>query len=95
MIDIIEQDIINISEKLFDTLIKDRTTQKNICWATDYYIDKGTSYFFQEPITKNLVTGINIKLIRPRVAKELEEIKKQKTEQKFSHLLGYVMNKII
>lgn len=77
MIDIIEQDLINISEKLFDTLIKDRTTQKNICWATDYYIDKGTSYFPQEPITKNLVTGINIKLIRPRVAKELEERNKR------------------
>lgn len=29
MIDIIKQDLIN-SEKLFDTLIKDRTTQKNI-----------------------------------------------------------------
>lgn len=30
MIDIIKQDLINISEKLFDTLIKDRTTKKNI-----------------------------------------------------------------
>lgn len=73
MIDIIEQDLINISEKLFDILIKDRTTQKNICWATDHYINKGVAYFPQEPITKDLITGINIKLIRPRVAKELEE----------------------
>lgn len=65
MIDIIKQDLINISEKLFDTLIKDRTTQKNIYWATDYYTDKGTSYFPQELITKNLVININIKLICP------------------------------
>lgn len=73
MIDIIEQEIVNMSEKLFNILLKDRTTKKNICWATDLYISYGTSYYPQEPITKELVTGINTKIVRPRVVKELEE----------------------
>lgn len=73
MIDIIEQEIVNMSEKLFNILLKDRTTKKNICWATDLYVSYGTSYYPQEPITKELVTGINTKIVRPRVVKELEE----------------------
>lgn len=73
MIDIIEQEIVNMSEKLFNILLKDRTTKKNICWATDLYVSYGTSYYPQEPITKELVTGINTKLVRPRVVKDFEE----------------------
>ena len=73
MIDIIEQEIMNMSEKLFNMLLKDKTTNKNICWATDLYISYGEKYYPQEPITKELITGINTKIIRPRVAKAKEE----------------------
>lgn len=73
MIDIIEQEIMNMSEKLFNMLLKDKTTNKNICWATDLYISYGEKYYPQEPITKELITGINTKIIRPRVAKAMEE----------------------
>ena len=81
MIDILEQELVNISEELFNILLKDRTTKKNICWATDHYIDKGNSYFPQEPILKDLITGYNTKLIRPRVAKVSEE-KIKRTKEK-------------
>lgn len=73
MIDIIEQELVNISEDLFNTLLYDRTTRKNICWATDYYISQGCAYSPQEPITKDLVTGVNSKLIKPRVVRSNDE----------------------
>ena len=47
--------------------------QKNICWATDHYISCGDAYSPQEPITKDLVTGYNTKLVQPRTAKSQEE----------------------
>ncbi|MDO4647020.1 MAG: restriction endonuclease subunit M [Eubacteriales bacterium] len=73
MIDIIEQEIAEMSEELFDILLKDRTTKKNICWATEHYISHGVFYSPQEPITKDLVTGVNTKLVQPRIAKTQEE----------------------
>ena len=62
-----------ISEKLFHILLVDRTTKKNICWATDQYMTFGSSYFPQVPITLGLITGYNAKMIRPRVAKDIKE----------------------
>ena len=81
MIDIIEQEIASMSEGLFDVLLKDRTTKKNICWATDHYISCGSAYYPQEPITKELVTGSNTKLVQPRVAKS-HEIQSKRTKEK-------------
>lgn len=73
MIDINEQYLLDLSKKLFNTLLMDRTTKKNICWATDLYANLGSSYFPQEPITQELVTGRNANVIKPRVAKAIEE----------------------
>ena len=81
MIDIIEQELFEISENLFNTLLFDRTTRKNICWATDQYISHGDAYYPQEPITKALVTGINSKLVKPRVSRSNDE-KAQRTKDK-------------
>jgi len=81
VIDIIEQEIASMSEELFDVLLKDRTTKKNICWATDHYISRGFSYYPQEPITKELVTGCNTKLVQPRVAKS-HAVQSKRTKEK-------------
>lgn len=81
MIDIIEQEIVNISEELFNILLMDRTTQKNICWATDYYKFRGLAYYPQEPILKDLITGYNTKIVRPRISRMLED-KEQRTKEK-------------
>ncbi len=81
MIDIIEDELMNMSEKLFNILLKDRTTRKNICWATDHYIVFGNAYYPQEPITKDLVTGKNAHIISPRVAKTLKEQSKRTKEK--------------
>lgn len=81
MIDILEEEIMNISEKLFNVLLKDRTTKKNICWATDNYVKHGIEYYPQEPITKKLITGHNAFIIAPRVAKTTEEQVKRTKEK--------------
>lgn len=75
------EEIVNISEKLFNILLMDRTTKKNICWATDHYIEQGYDYYPQEPITRNLVTANKINLIRPRVTKVIEEQTKRTKEK--------------
>ena len=72
MIDIIEQEIIKLSPKLFNTLLMDHTTNKNICWATENYKHLGPEYYPQEPIKKSLITGPNTNVIQPRVEKELK-----------------------
>ncbi|WP_240474537.1 restriction endonuclease subunit M [Thomasclavelia saccharogumia] len=81
MIDIVEDELMNMSEKLFNMLLKDRTTRKNICWATDHYVMFGNAYYPQEPITKELVTGKNAHIISPRVAKTLREQSKRTKEK--------------
>lgn len=81
MIDIIEQELLEISENLFNTLLFDRTTRKNICWATDYYISYGDDYSPQKPITKDLITGLYSKLVKPRVTRTNDE-KAHRTKDK-------------
>ena len=81
VIDIVEDELMNMSEKLFNMLLKDRTTRKNICWATDHYVMFGNAYYPQEPITKELVTGKNAHIISPRVAKTLREQSKRTKEK--------------
>lgn len=73
MIDIIEQELTNHSKDLLDILLFDRTTRKNICWTTDYYTSYGVQYMPQEPITKELITGPNSHLLKPRVLRSLDE----------------------
>lgn len=79
MIDIIEQELSEMSEELFDVLLKDRTTQKNICWATDHYKSHGLAYYPQEPITRELVIGPNMNLVQPRIAKS-QDVQSKRTK---------------
>ena len=81
MIDIIEQEIIDISEEVFNILLIDRTTRQNICWATNHYKKHGFEYSPEEPITKELVTGKNFKLLKPRAARSESE-KNKRTKDK-------------
>ncbi|MEA5002266.1 MAG: restriction endonuclease subunit M [Christensenella sp.] len=81
MIDILEQEIADMSKALFNVLLKDRTTKKNICWATDQFISLGSDYYPQEPITQNLITKEEIQIIQPRVSKAIEE-QNRRTKEK-------------
>ena len=66
---------------LLDILLLDRTTGKNILWATDSYEDLGERLSAKDEIQKQLITGKYDKLIQPRAAKPLDE-QKQRTKDK-------------
>lgn len=81
MIDIMGQEILEMSEKIINTLLKDQTTGNNICWGTEHYIELGQDYYPQEPITKGLIVGNRQNVIRPRIVKDNEE-KAKRTKDK-------------
>jgi len=59
--------------KLLDILLIDRTTKKNIIWATDSYEKYGKEFSSKKTIIPELVTGLNGRLIQPRAVKSREE----------------------
>ena len=71
-IDIFENTLRRIGD-LLDILLIDRTTKKNIIWATDSYKERGEGYLAKKCIKPALVTGENGMLIQPRAAKSLTE----------------------
>lgn len=74
-IDIRENYIKCLDTELLSILLKDRSSGKNIIWATDIYASKGASYDSSEPITVKLITGRFGKIIRPRIDKSQKEQK--------------------
>lgn len=66
---------------LLDILLIDRTTKKNIIWATDSYEKFGNDFVPKKCITSASVTGKYGLLIQPRAAKSLEE-QHRRTKQK-------------
>lgn len=69
----IREDYLLKKDSLLDILLQDKTTGKTILWATDSYEQKGKKYAPLAPITSDLVTGKNGKLIQPRSVKSKEE----------------------
>lgn len=74
-IDIRENYIKCLDTELLSILLKDRSSGKNIIWATDIYADKGAQYDSWETITVKLITGRFGKIIRPRIDKSQKEQK--------------------
>lgn len=71
-LDVIEDDILSYSPQLLDLLLFDKTTKKNIIWATDDYASYGNAYQKKSEIKPKLITGKKSMLIRPRVSKSIE-----------------------
>lgn len=69
-IDVIEQNIEDISPSLLIILLSDKTTKTNIRWGCDDYINYGTQYRADQEILPELITGIHTSVIQPRVAKD-------------------------
>lgn len=72
-IDIKENRLIEIDERLLVILLKDRTTGENILWATDNYEQLGYLYKSDKQILPALITGTNGEVIKPRIKKTKEE----------------------
>jgi hypothetical protein len=71
-IDIREDYLLN-KDNLLEILLQDKTTSKNVLWASDSYEKMGESYLFQSEIKTELITGEFGTLIQPRAIKSKEE----------------------
>jgi len=54
-------------------LLKDKTTEKNIIWATDSYASFGEAYTDKSQITENQLKKMNYGVIQPRISKDMEQ----------------------
>lgn len=77
----IRESILRRKGALLDILLIDRTTKKNIIWATDSYESHGKDFSPEKSIKPELVTEIYGKLIQPRAAKSSEE-QRRRTKDK-------------
>ena len=80
-IDIKENDLLKIDRSLLEILLKDKTTGKNIIWATDNYSKYGELYTSEKEIKIELITSRHGGVIKPRVEKSKEE-RMQRVRQK-------------
>ena len=70
----IQDDLLKIHKLgLLDRLLVDKTTKKNIMWATNAYCSLGARYDRNEAITVDLITGSNSGVIKTRARKEMEQ----------------------
>ncbi|MBP3855100.1 MAG: Eco57I restriction-modification methylase domain-containing protein [Ruminiclostridium sp.] len=70
----IQDDIIRLhAAGLLTRLLADKTTGKNIMWATDAYAEHGTKYERNEQIMPELITGSNTGIIKTRARKVFEQ----------------------
>ena len=81
-IDILEDDIFNEYPSILKLLLKDKTTRKNIIWATDEYESNGSSFKHDQCIYPIDITGSLFGIvIQPRAAKS-QEVKKKRIKNK-------------
>jgi hypothetical protein len=77
----IRESILRRTGDLLTILLADRTTKKNIIWATDSYEERGAHFYSKKQIKPELVTGKYGLLIQPRAAKSIEE-QRRRTKEK-------------
>lgn len=66
---------------ILKTLLRDRTTGRNIIWADNEYEALGDGYMGDDEITVEKITGMNSGIIKPRIAKE-QERQSQRTKSR-------------
>ena len=71
-LEIFDDNLAIYGEALLSILLKDRTTGKNIIWATDDYITLGEIYKAENEIALTTINGDKEKFIRPRITKSYE-----------------------
>lgn len=71
--DVQETALAELDKNILLILLKDRSTGKNILWATDDYKDLGIGFAADDEITLPAITGDHGNLIKPRALKSKEE----------------------
>lgn len=78
----IQDDVLRLQGMgLLEPLLADRTTGRNILWATDAYAELGRQYARNEEITASKITGDCAGIIRTRARKAFEQ-QSQRTKQR-------------
>lgn len=60
------------SPDIVKTLLKDRTTKKNIIWASDSYSGMGKDFLPESNINEKWITNGGNKLVQPRIKKHID-----------------------
>ena len=68
------------SLKLLKKLLVDKTTKKNIMWATDAYRALGAGYERNREMDEDLITGMHADVIKTRARKAMEQ-QSERTKQ--------------
>lgn len=92
-IDIDENKIYHSNPELLLILLKDRTTKKNLIWATDSYKNHGEYYEKENQIKVELITGYNKWLIKPRTEKNKQQQQQRSKEKAEVFTPSWVCNK--
>ena len=72
-IDVKENDIYRLDKELLSILLTDRSSKKNIVWATDNYAHRGICYQSTDEITIKAISGRKGSIIKPRTEKSKKE----------------------
>ena len=72
-IDIKENNLYRLGSRLLEILLVDRTTKKNLIWATDNYSSRGPGYKASDNINVYAIIKRNGSIIKPRVEKSKKE----------------------
>ncbi len=72
-IDVKENYLYKLDNELLEILLKDRSSKKNIIWATDNYAHKGFGYQSSDEITVIAITDHKGSVVKPRTEKSKKE----------------------
>lgn len=92
-IDILEDEIKEFSLQVLEILLKDRTTKKNIIWATNNYSGHGFKFGFNDQIIIESITGVHSGIVKPRVEKNKENQVKRIREKAEVFTPSWICNK--
>ncbi|MBK6699286.1 MAG: hypothetical protein IPG55_05185 [Saprospiraceae bacterium] len=82
----IREDYLLKKDNLLDIFLQDKTTGKNILWATDSYESKGEMFAPDAEIKAELVTGEYGSLIQPRAIKRKSNCTEHEISRGIYHL---------
>lgn len=77
--DLISQFVGKLSKKIIQILLFDRTTRRNIIWATTEYESYGTDFNEYQEITWSVICGLHGDIIQPRIIKS-NELQRKRTQ---------------
>ena len=92
-ISMFERDILewDIPEEVLAVLLKDRTTGRNLIWATDDYAERGKGFCAGDEIRIMQIVDKDNPVIRPRVDKSADEQRQRGEQCELFHELFFLL----